>query len=79
MGAQALEGEGGLRLGAGLGEGLPHQTEVEGARAEQAWKEAELAEFGEERAVDVPGFALLREGTQPVHGQGAQLRGPGGL
>ncbi len=79
VGAQALEGERGLRLGAGVGEGLPHQTEVEGAGGEQAGEQALLAEFRDQGTIDVARFALLREGAQPVRGQGAQLRTPGDL
>jgi hypothetical protein len=79
VGAQTLEGEGGFGLGAGVGQGLAHQTEVEGTGAEQTGQQAELAELGDERTVDVTRFALLGERAQPLRGQGAQFRTPGEL
>ncbi|GAA3214368.1 hypothetical protein GCM10020256_15150 [Streptomyces thermocoprophilus] len=79
VGAEALEGEGGLGLGAAMGEGLPHQAQVERAGREEAGEQAEAAQFGDEGPVDPAGVALLGERAQPVGGQGAQLGAPGGL
>ncbi|GBP98803.1 hypothetical protein SSP531S_01960 [Streptomyces spongiicola] len=79
VGAESLEGEGGLGFGAAVGEGFAHQAEVERSCAEQPFQEAEFAECGKEWAVDAAGFALLREGAQSLRGEAAQFGAPGGL
>lgn len=79
MAAEALEGEGGLGLRTGVGEGLAEQAEVEGARVEEACQQAVLAEGGDEGAVDAARFALLGDRPQPFGREGAKLRATGGL
>ncbi|CAM5697458.1 hypothetical protein SVIOM342S_06111 [Streptomyces violaceorubidus] len=79
VGAQALEGEGGLGLRAGVGQGLPHQTQVERTRGEQAGQQAEGAEFRDQGSVDAARLAFLGERAQPFGGEGAQLLAPGKL
>ncbi|GGZ25418.1 hypothetical protein GCM10010365_52080 [Streptomyces poonensis] len=79
MGAQALQGEGRLRLGAGVGEGLPGQAQVQRAGGEQAAQQPQSAELRDERAVDAARLALLREGPQAFRREGAQLGAAGEL
>lgn len=79
VGTEALEGEGRLRLRAGVGEGLPHQAEVEGTGGEQPFQQAQSTEFRDQRTVHMPRLGLLRERAQPFRGQGTQLRTAGGL
>ncbi len=79
VGAQALEGERGLGLGAVLGQGLPHQAQIQGTGGEQAGEQPEVAEFGEQRPVDAARLALVGERAQPFGGHGAQLGTPGDL
>lgn len=69
--AQPLEGERGLGLRAGAGEGLAHQAQVEGPGAEQPFQKAEPAELGDERPVHLPRFALLGKGREPLGGERA--------
>lgn len=71
MGAEALEGERGLGLGAAAGQGLAEQAEVEGARAQQPVEQPRLAQCSDQGAVDVAGGALLREGAQLLFGEGS--------
>ncbi len=79
MRAEALEGERGLSLRTGIREGLPHQAQVDRSGCEQPLQQPQLTELGDEGAVDVAGFALLRERPQPFGGEGAQFGTPGGL
>lgn len=78
-GAEALEGEGGLGLGAAPGQGLAQQAQVQRPGTQHPAEETQLAQSGQQRAVDAPGFPLLRQWAQLLCGEGAELLAPGGL
>lgn len=78
-GAESLEGEGGLGLGAAPGQGLAQHAQVQRPGAQHPAEEAQLAESGQQRAVDAPRFSLLRQRAQLMCGKGAELLAPGGL